>query len=187
MTTVIIPYQGNQHGLSQLLVSLQPQLHPDDDIYIIDMTKDLSGVKLAALYGSTRCYIFVEAAKDIDTKEAISRGIESMKENKQESAIIISDRCVITNTFVANMKKALKMCNHCTLVPNHSDILPGNEKMDANFVWYGSSQTKIIDVDSEEMFREVTDQCKIIRNLPEESGEHSLGIVMNETIVVLPK
>jgi len=187
MMTVIIPYQGNKHGLSQLLVSLQPQLHPDDDIYIIDMTKDLSGVKIAALYGSTRCFIFVETAPDIDTKEAIQRGIESMKENKQECGLVITERCVITNTFVANMKKALKVCNHCTLVPNHSDVLPGDEKMDANFNWYGSSQTRILDVNMEEMFRELTDQCKLIRNLPEDEGEHSLGVVANETIVVLPK
>lgn len=187
MTTVIIPYHGNQHGLSQLLVALQPQLHPDDDIYIVDMTKDLSGVKLAALYGSTRCYIFVESAPLIDDKEAIQRGIESMKENRQESALIITPRCVITNTFIANMKKALKMCNHCTLVPRHLDILPGHEKMDANFNWYGSSQTKIAEVKTEEEFRELTDQCKLIRNLPEDEGEHSLGVVLNEEIVVLPK
>lgn len=184
MTTVIIPYTGNKHGLSQLLVALQPQLHPDDDIYIVDMTKDLSGVKIAALYGSSRCHIFVETAPTIETKEAISRGLENMKQNEQESALVITDRCVITNTFVANMKKALKVCNHCTLVPAFLDT--PYEKMDANFNWYGSSQAKVVDADPFEHTL-ILSQCKLIRNLPEDEGEHSLGVVENETIVVLPE
>jgi hypothetical protein len=33
----------------------------------------------------------------------------------------------------------------------------------------------------------ILSQCKLIRNLPEEEGEHSLGVVANETIVVLPE
>lgn len=184
--TIIIPYTGIEHGLSQLLVALQPQLHPDDDIYIIDMSKDLSGLKLAGLYGSTRCYIFVEKAHEIDFNEAVARGVQNMKENKQESALVISERCVITNTFVANMKKALKVCNHCTLFPAHLDVLPGDDRMDANFNWYGSSQTRILEVENEEMFRELTDQCKLIRNLPDGEGNHSAGVVANEQIVVLP-
>lgn len=179
--TTLIYYTGIEHGLSQLLVALQPQLHPDDDIYIIDTTKDLSGLKIAGLYGSTRCYIFVEKAPGIDFQEAVKRGVQNMKENKQDSALVLTDRCVITTTFVANMKRALKKCNHCTLFPAHMDVL--GDRMDANFSWYGSSQTTIEDVED---LSEVTKQCKLIRNLPDGEGEHSAGLVTNETIAVLP-
>lgn len=184
MITIIIPYTGNEHGLSQLLVALQPQLHPDDDIYIVDTTKDLSGLKLAGLYGSTRCYIFVEKAEGIDFSEAVRRGVQNMKENKQESALIITPRCVITNTFIANMKRALKVCNHCTLVPSHLEVL--GDRMDANFSWYGSSQTQIEDATDIGEHQFILSQCKLIRNLPDGKGEHTLGVVTNETIAILP-
>lgn len=175
--TIIIPYTGNQHGLSQLLVALQPQLHPDDDIYIIDTTKDLSGVKLGALYGSTRCFVFVETAPGISFEEAVERGIESMRQNKQEGALVITPRCVITSTFIANMKKAAKLCNHYILYPQFLHAL--HEIMDANFAWYGSSQTKIVEVDSSE-----TDpQCYYQRN---GVNQGTIGVVENETIAVLP-
>jgi hypothetical protein len=183
--TIIIPYTGLEHGLSQLLVALQPQLHPDDDIYIVDMSKDLSGLKLAGLYGSTRCYIFVEKAPGITFTEAVARGVENMKGNKQESALVLTERCVITNTFVANMKKALKVCNHCTLVPRHLEVL--EDRMDANFGWYGSSQIKIEEVDDYTDHIQILEQCKLIRNLPDGEGDHTLGVVANETIVILPR
>lgn len=183
--TIIIPYTGKQHGLSQLLVALQPQLHPDDDIYIVDMSKDLSGLKLAGLYGSTRCYIFVEKAPGIGFVEAVRYGVENMKGNKQDSALVLTERCVITNTFVANMKKALKACNHCTLVPKYMEVL--EDRMDANFNWYGSSQVKIEEVDDYGDHADILGECKLIRNLPDGEGDHTLGVVANETITLLPE
>lgn len=178
--TIIIPYTGKKHGLSQLLVSLQPQLHPDDDIYIIDMTPDRSGLEIATLYGSSRCFIFVEPAK-VDMDTAIKYGIENMKQNKQEGAIILTERCVISNTFVSNMKKAAKTCNHCTLFPLHLDMVHGS--MDTNFGWYGVTQTQIDDSVNP---KEVTDQCRYIRNDSDGHIVHSAGLVRNETIAVLP-
>ena len=183
--TIIIPYTGIEHGLSQLLVALQPQLHPDDDIYIVDTTQNLSGLKLAGLYGSTRCYIFVEKAPGATFDEAVRYGIENMKGNKQESGLVLTERCVITNTFIANMKKALKACNHCTLIPKHLEVI--EDRMDNNFNWYGSSQIKIEEVKDISEHQLVLSQCKLIRNLPDGEGDHSLGVVSNETIVILPE
>lgn len=174
--TIIIPYSGTQHGLSQLLVSLQPQLHSDDDIYIIDQSKDRSGFELAALYGSSRSYIFVEPAK-VDMATAIEYGLESMKQNNQEGAIIITERCIISNTFISNMKRAAKSCNHYTLFPRHIDLIHGY--MDSNFIWYGSPEVSL----GEFNLKSVTDQCRYVRN---KDGD-SAALVLNETIAVLPK
>lgn len=135
MLTVIIPYTNNEPGLAQLLVSIQPQLHPEDDIYILDMSKDRSGVKMAKTYGSSRCYIFVETFnKDTITEDAIAFGFQSMKENKQEGALIIEPNIIIPVTFIANLKKAIKL-GHDVLFFKQS-ITPKDERMDANFKWF---------------------------------------------------
>lgn len=190
MLTCVIPYVGNQHGLSQLLVSLQPQLHPDDDIYVVDMSKDLSGLRLAGLYGSTRCYIFVEKAFGIDADDAIRRGFENMKENKQDGILAISDRCVISSTFVANIKKALKVCNHYRFVPNCLEVVPGSDRMNANFSWYGGSQTKIVNSGKLDAPYWNASFCEVIRstigdNLDNRFDSYPL-LVANETVMVLP-
>ena len=131
MITVIIPYEGNKVLFSQLLVSIQPQLHPDDDIYIVDTTKNQEGVKLAKLLGSTRSFIFVEVAPEKSEIEALKYGFQNMKENKQEGALILPADCVISSTLVANFKKAKKtqydmLFCRCSVV----------DQMASNFKWF---------------------------------------------------
>lgn len=132
MLTTVIPYAGNDVGLAQLLVNLQPQLHPDDDIYVIDFSRGKSAVDIVKKYGSTRCYIFVEVANNSATDEDIIKfGLQSMKENKQEGALLLYPTSVIATTFVANLKKAIK---------KGFDILFFNSlaslEMNPNFKWF---------------------------------------------------
>lgn len=130
MITVTIPYEGNKMGLAQLLVSLQPQLHPDDDIYIVDFSQDKSALQIAKLYGSTRCYIMVEPT-DKTFIEALGFGLQSMKENKQKGVLILETELVIPTTFIANLKKSIKADYELFLL----DISDSTE-MDPNFKWF---------------------------------------------------
>lgn len=133
MLTVIIPYQGNKPALAQLLVSLQPQLHPDDDIYVIDESSERSAVELVKRYGSTRCYIFVEPTEKRGS-EAIMFGLQSMKENKQGGALIMPEGAVIPTTFIANLKKVIKQGFDYIVFDEHYV-----EEMDPDFKWYTPS------------------------------------------------
>ena len=129
MLTVIIPYQGDKVALSQLLVSIQPQLHPDDDIYILDWSEYRSAKHVVERYGSTRCYIFVEPTED---QENYKFGFQSMRENKQEGALLLPPTAVIPTTFIANLKKAVKKEPFDVFMFStvKSDV------MDPNFKWF---------------------------------------------------
>lgn len=164
MTTIII-YSGNKMGLAQLLVSLQPQLHPDDDIYIV--SPDESAKKIAMMYGSTRCYIFVEISQK-KGRAAIKLGLESMKDNKQEGALIISDRCVISTTFVKNLKKAAAKPDFGMLVPQVSET---KTMLDQNFKWFNPVTTNVVELDGESL---LNDACIYIKE--NEIGDKDLGM-----------
>ena len=128
MITVAIVYRGNHSALSQLLVGLQPQLHPNDDIYIFDLSRDRSAIRVAKRYGSTRCYLFVEL---MSTQSKIfDFAIQSMSDNKQDGVLFLPSTSVISNTFVANLKKASK--DYDVLFFNSSFV----EDMDPNFKWF---------------------------------------------------
>lgn len=144
MITVIIPYTGNREGLTALLVGLQPQLTPEDDIYIIDSSKDRSGLKIAALYATTRSYVFVEIAKqETDQEKAEMAGFQSMRENNQEGALVIGENVVVSHTFISNLKKAIKLSNNVYDVLVPQAIVSPYEKMDSNFSWFNPVTTEI--------------------------------------------
>lgn len=131
MITVTIPYNGTPHHLSSLLVNLQPQLHPSDDIYIIDSSPDRSGVEIARIYGTTRCYVFVEVS-DRKGLEAVTYGYESMRDNNQSGSLVIPPNVLISATFIQNLKKA---------ITESYDVFYFNEVaiqgfVDPNFLWY---------------------------------------------------
>lgn len=133
MITAILPYTGNKIGFVQLLVSLQPQLHPDDDIYVIDSTKEHSSLSLVKAYGSSRCYIFVELS-DKTGPDAVSLGLQSMKENKQEGAVVLFENNIISNTFIVSLKRAMTHKDWEALVPRTSVEIDG--MIDPNFSWF---------------------------------------------------
>lgn len=187
MTTIII-YTGNTIGLAQLLVSIQPQLHPDDDIYIVDSSKEKSGKQIALLYGSTRCYIFVEETEKRG-REAIKFGLESMKQNKQEGALLISDRCVISCTFVANLKKAVAYDDWNILVPQVAET---KTALDQNFKWFNAPTTVITKVEEDTMLndavlyvksREIDDEDLSMNYL----RDINVGYFGNELVGILPE
>lgn len=136
MITVVIPYKGEEAQLSALLVSLQPQLHPDDDIYIIDKTPERSGLKIASLYGTTRCIIFVDTNNSFDREQAENAGFENCVQNKQEGALVLSPNLMISQTFVSNLKKAIRMKGelHHIIIPKLVSL--PYPKMSSEFIWF---------------------------------------------------
>lgn len=181
--TVIIPYTGNQPGLAQLLVSLQPQLHPDDDIYIIDMSKEKSAKTIALWYGSTRCYIFVEPT-DKPWVQSIEYGLESMRQNKQNGALIISPQCVVSTTFIANLKKATQT-GYDLLYPDTHELFHGQDtRMDSEFKWFGKPMPEIREIKNEEEFKELSNAVYYMTATP--SRLVRTGLFVNEMVVILP-
>jgi hypothetical protein len=187
MITAVIPYTGNREGLTALLVGLQPQLTTNDDIYIIDSSADRSGLKIAALYATTRSFVFVEVAKpglDLDTAE--NAGIQSMAENKQEGVLILSENTVISQTFIANLKKATTRGIFDVLIPKI--IQTPYFKMDSNFQWFNPPTTEVKDMDPKEM----VGGCYYINKngLAIMDGTVkspiSIGRFENETVIILP-
>lgn len=139
MITVAIEYTGSPN-FPVLLVQLQPQLHPDDDIYIVDKTPDRSALKICELYGSTRCYIFVEVSRGIDVKTA---GEQSARENRQISTIVLNENAVISATLIHNIKRSFRNSEQT----RHPEILETPyPKMPANFSWYNQdiSQEQVV-------------------------------------------
>ena len=168
-----IHYTGNKIGLATLLVQLQPQLSKYDDIYIVDSTKDKSGLAIARLYGTTRGFVMVEVGKytSIEARDLV---FEFLVENEHIGMLIISDRCVISSTFISNLKKAA-ILGYSSVVPKIVE-LPA-DRMDSNFKWFNpvvKSLTKA---------KNVTDFCYYITyNYTHlETAEFS-----EETVVVLP-
>lgn len=173
MLTVVIPYTGNKLGLVSLLTSLQPQLHPTDDIYIIDSTPDRSGLKIAAMYGTTRCYIFVEVGL-YSYKDARFLGIQSAAQNGQKGVLVISDRCFISQTFIANLKKAA-VFGHKAVAPKVVEV--PHPLMESNFQWFNPPTTEVKKARISQLF------CYYI---PTEHTSPDMAVFENEMVVVLP-
>lgn len=153
--TVIIPFTGQIIGLSQLLVSLQPQLHPDDDIYIVDSSKEKLAKNIVLKYGSTRCYIMVEQTETLITmQDVVKRGLESMKQNKQDGALIIFPENTISTTFIGNLKKAASHGDWNFLIPRVATSVGGI--IDQNFNWFNPTTTTVVKVPFEENLEEFT-------------------------------
>jgi hypothetical protein len=180
---VIIPYKGNQTGLAQLLVAIQPQLQHDDDIYILDMSKDNSALRTAKLYGSTRCYILVEPTNQ-PYEKAVEYGLEYMKKNKHQGALVISDRCVISNTLIANLKRATKNNKWTKLYIDMYEVLRGIDMLDPNFVWFNTPETMVSDNPFDEGLHSGHEHCYYINATP--SNLNGVGLLTNEKVCVLP-
>lgn len=179
MITCVIPYTGNEKGLTALLVTLQPQLHPDDDIYIIDSSPNRSGLGVVALYGTTRSFIFVEVG-DYDNDQKLQFGIQSAMENKQKGVLVLDESSFISQTFIGNLKKAIKLMEETKfniLAPTIKNL--PYPKMDSDFRFFNSPTVKLTP-------SEVTFLSCYYFNTDIAGDEPILGVFENEIAVVLP-
>jgi len=176
--TVIIPYTGNKMGLSQLLVSLQPQLTASDDIYVLDLSVGKSAKEVVMLYGSTRCYILVEPTNK-PREQALAYGMEYMRQNSHEGALIIDDNVVISTTLIANIKKAAKL-DFNIIFPDYSIV---TDRMDSNFKWFGSPMSDTEPIT--DLYDPIKDSCVYVKN--DVLGDLKPVRLLNELVVILPE
>ncbi len=168
MLTVVIPFKSNPTNLAVLLAQLQPQLNPDDDIYILDSSSDRSALKLAALYGTTRSYIFVEIGP---YGKALEAGLESMADNNQHALLFLNENCFISSTFVANMKKAID--SPYQIVSPRVYRNPYH-KMDSNFKLYNSPIRELVEAE------DFNADCFLLTR----QSKKSYGLLVNEYVTV---
>lgn len=167
--TVFIYYTGNKTGLSVIITQLQPQLAESDDIYIVDASPGKKGVTVANQYSSTRCYIFVEVA-DCSFEIALKYALQSMVENKQEGLLVLSDRCVISSTFISNLKRVAG-CDFFCLSPKV--YTNPYERLNQNFRWYNPPNNTI------EKAPDFDPRCFYIK----EATNKDCGLLANELVV----
>lgn len=178
--TILIHYTGSRN-LSVLLSLIQPQLSSKDDIYLVDTTPDRSGVKIAALYGSTRCYIFVEVGK-YTYEQAIGFGAQSAVENKQDGMLVINENAFISQTFIANLKKAVQLGSIFTMISPAVIRLP-YLKMDPNFKLFNPPTTRV-EIDYAPSIFCCYLNSDTIHNKPNIIPK--IGLFTNETVLILP-
>lgn len=169
--TVFIYTKGSSN-LAVLLTQIQPQLDPDSDIYIVDASKNREGLRIAKLYGSTRCYIFVEVG-DYNWDKAYGFAYQSMLENKQEGILAISENAIISKTFIGNARRALKMGAY-TASPKV--LRTPYDQFPNSFKWYNPVVKSLKD-------GEFSRDC-FITNHP--LDVQKIGVFPEETIVLLP-
>ncbi len=167
--TVFIHYTNNPINFAQLLVSLQPQLNESDDIYIVDSSSDREGFRLAKLYGSTRSVIFIEVGQ-YTYEKALAFGIENELENGQDAILVISQDAVISNTFISNVRRVIKMgiqtaCPIVEEVPYPQ--FPGS------FKWYNPVTKKLVS-------GKIRDKVFVL------SSGKKVGVFAEETVLLLP-
>ena len=170
MITLLLIYQKNYVNFSVLLTTLQSQLSSEDDIYIIDTSKNKEALKLATIYGTTRSYIFVEPTT---LDKALGVGLESMSDNKQEALIFLGENCFVATTFISNMKRAINSGYEII-----SPVVKQNQyySMDNNFKFYNASGTRL---KSQENFNS---NCYMVVS-KEDNGKYAL--LENEYVVIL--
>lgn len=173
--TIFTHFTGNSLGFTFLLGLLQPQLSQDDDIYVVDSTPNRDGLKLATLFGTTRSYIFVEVG-DYSYEQAFNFAFQNMAENKQDGLLAISDQCVISTTFITNLKKAI-VSGFAILYPQIREI--PYKRMDSNFQWFCPVTAEVVKAD----INDATPHCAYFAADKKYSDS---GIFKNEVVVVLP-
>lgn len=169
--TVFIHHTDNPTGLATLLINLQPQLSPNDDVYIVDSSKNRSGLKIAELYGTTRSYIFVEVG-DYNIAQAFKFAVQSMTENKQEGILVISDQCIVPYTFIQSLKRASKTNEVIAPRVSFSNV------MDPNFRWF-SHPVKLGEQELDQEF------CCYFKKTAI-NNPAKVSVLENEVVVVLP-
>lgn len=169
MITCLIRYKQSPLNFSVLLSQLQPQLHPDDDIFIFDESPNRLGLRLSLMYGTNRSYINVETSPH---KNYLKSGLESMNKNNQQALIVLNENCFVSSTFIPNMKKAITT-NYEIVSP----VVNFNEhyKMDSNFKFYNQQELLIEDAD------DFSPECFMITR----DGDRKYGTLLNEYLTVL--
>lgn len=176
--TVLITYTGNKVGLASLLLQLQPQLKSDDDIYVFDSSEDHDGVDLAKLYGSTRCVIFVEYDWEDSDITALQAADESAKKNGQRYLLVLTEDCVISATFISNLKRCFKFKYNMYYPIN---LRPAYRQFPTEFNWYNPPTKKLTP-----NFEHFLDCYCVDRDIDLDSEvPFSSACFENETVVIL--
>lgn len=169
MVTCLIRYKSSPLNFVSLLTSLQPQLHPDDDIFIFDESPDRLGLRLSLMYGTVRSYIYVETSPH---KNYLQSGLLSMNKNKQQALIVLNENCFVSSTFASNMKKAITT-DYEIVCPKI--VYNEHYKMDTNFKFYNPQELLIEDAD------EFNPECFMISR----DGDRKYGTLLNEYVSIL--
>lgn len=170
---VSIYYTGSPH-LRVLLTQLQPQLDDNSDIYITDVTKDRSGVKIASLYGSSRCYIFVEVG-NYTRQQATKFALESAIDNKHDSLLIINENSLISATFVANLRRYDTPDNPFSII-SPVVIRPVYPQLPSNFKWFNPTDENLRETDK------YSPNC-YLRRLNKK--KEKVGLLVSETVILI--
>lgn len=168
--TIFIYHRGSEN-LKVLLTQLQSQLSQSDDIYIYDPTPKRSGLTIARLYGSSKCYIFVEVG-NLSYIEALQTGWQSCRENSQDGLLVIDENCVISNTLIPNIKKASESFDIISPIV----IKTPYPQMPSEFKWHNQFGLPVIEIDT---FSRLLYYEKLTKNA-------KLGLLTSETAVILP-
>ncbi len=169
--TVLIHYTGSPN-FPVLLTQIQPQLSEDDDIYVVDTTPNREGLRLAKLYGSTRCYIFVEVGK-YSWAEAYMFAYRNMQENKQGGILSLHENLIISSTFISNIKKASGL-GYDVVIPRI--LKTPYPQLPSSFTWYNPPVKKVV-----KSFIKSTD-CFYARA---DKDNEEIGYFKEETVVLI--
>lgn len=171
--TIFIQVKDNPQNFAILLVQLQPLLSESDDIYIVDSSPNREAVRLSKLYGSTRCYIFVEVG-NYTWEKAYTFAWQNMMENSQEGILCISEDAVISQTFISNMKKAAKLGKViCPMI-----LETPYPQLPNNFKWYNPPV--------KQLKPGVTTSLSCFYKSADAKQDKIVGILEEEIVVVLP-
>jgi hypothetical protein len=116
-----------------LLTQLQPQLDQKDDIYILDVSKQRDALKIAKLYGSSRCLILVEPG-NYTTEEGLKYAEEFANKNGHKQMMFLPDNSVISTTLIPNFKRGIKLAE----MHKPQIIESPYPNMPSEFRWYNA-------------------------------------------------
>lgn len=140
MTSVVIPYHSNAHGLAVTLVALQSQLVPPDSIVVIDTSKDGSGLALCRRYATHDVPIVVESAK-VGIYEAWNKGIELS--GPDADCIVLNDDLLFPQNLIDVMTSVRALAPGLVFVPNTPPRQHAAPTVTLPFAWYADVYANI--------------------------------------------
>jgi len=137
-----IPYYSNKAGLAYLLGTLQPQMDENDILYIVDDSPDKSGIEIAKMYAGSRTVVLCETTGGKGIYNGWNAILESMLEHKKDGAFILNDDVVLSQTCIANIKRADKMTDDVALITKTPTREWNSKQFDPNFTWFNPAVKK---------------------------------------------
>jgi GT2 family glycosyltransferase len=144
MTSVVVPYSSNQHGLAVTLTGLQSQLVPPDLIVVVDTSADRSGLAIARRYRTHNVPIVVEHAQ-VPIYAAWNKGIALS--GAGADVIVVNDDLLLPQNFVAIMTTVRRDVPAFVIVPRTPAKGHRAPTVTAPFAWYAGGEPRLISVD----------------------------------------